>query len=261
MLENIPKPVLWGGGALIIVLMFMRSRSPAAAPPSTLDATLASMQLAAASNIEALGITSQRDVALAGIYTDRMAIAEQSALNREKMALDFMSERDSGRRSIRMASIEHRTMRIGMNQHFQVRKIEERNERRVADQNFRLTRQSLTQDFKIEKMHLPKMFEVQLRQLENERQQTRYDYDIQTRRLDMMQMSQMGYGPGTGGQALGLRDASGAPTAAGAIGGAATGAMAGAAMGCMATGAFTFGLGCAASMAAGAAAGGSGGMS
>lgn len=207
LLEKIPRWVWWtaGGGLLLLFLSRGRQQSPSAGDIG-LNATLASMQLAAASNIEALTISSSRDVALAGEYTNRMAIAHQASIAREEQALAYLSDRSAGKNSITSQRIEADLNRHAINRDFALQNRNLKLLKRQNDQNFKLAKQQQKFDFVLDKEFLPEFFEIQLRNLTRLETLDRQQYDIQSRRLDIRELQSL---LGSGGVVQGGIDAFG----------------------------------------------------
>lgn len=264
-LESIPKPVLYGGGALIILLVFMRSRT-SRAPQNTgyLDSTLASMQLAAASNIDAFNIAAQRDVALAGEYTARYQIAHQAQAEREGMALDYLAQRSGGKRAITMQQVEHDTIRKGMDIDYALTTRAQDFKREENFQNFRLAIKKLRQDFRLQKKFAPQFFQIELAQLAADKETRMLEFALANRRTDIGEtQGLLGYGGIPGaitslvGSGLDVYDTFRGPSPAErGLAGAASGAASGAAIGSVVPG-----IGTAIGAGVGAAAGGGGGLS
>lgn len=265
---DIPRPVLYVGGAIlaVFVVLGLRKPRPMSSPgQARLDATIASIGMTAASNIQAAEIASGRDVALAETYTRRYQSANQLLTDREAMALAFMADRGRNRTRIESERMEHAVTLDQAAKDFEIIKTAQRQAKIQADR-----------EFKLAKRNFPKIFELELAALNAEREAVRYQYDIQTRRLDLMQFGAQAGPQAIGGyvdaagrlisQGIGAYNAITGGGGSGAIagggssgGGSATGALSGAASGAALGTAIYPGIGTAVGAAAGAAGGGSGG--
>lgn len=271
-LESVPRPVLYAGGAVVILFFVLRGKDTRKGGNSGyLDATVASMSLAASSNIEALAITSQRDVALAGEYTARYQIAQQMTLDRESMGLDLLRSQSAGRRSITMQAVEQATIRRAQEYDFELTKRAQDYKNVEATRQFELATKRDKREYKLQNKFGPIMFQLELAQLAADKEFMLLQAGIQNRRVDISEsQALLGNGgiPGALGSVVnsGLdiygatRSKPPADNTGKALTGAATGAAVGGAV-CAATGWFTFGGSCIPAVAAGAAGGGGGGLS
>lgn len=192
LLEKIPKPVLYGGGALLVLFFFLRMRPPSR--PGSIDPILQSMGLAADTNIRALAITAPAQVEMARENTARYAIATQAVAAREAAALDYFREVSAGKTSIKLAHMDSITTRVRDRQDFQLSRQNLSNARRANDQAFKAAREKTRLEFKLEKKGLeldekffPDMFRIAMEQLGLDRDWQRQQHEIQSRRLDIME--------------------------------------------------------------------------
>lgn len=301
MFENIPRPVLYGGGALLLIVafLFFRRGGSAESAGGTIGPTLASMQLAASTNIQALEITSRRDVALAGEHTKRYQAAYGINAMREANALNFVTEKMVGRNTIELAHLEAASIQREMDQHYALANLREDNAQINAVNMFGLARTQQAQDFDLASKYfdldktlgigyldLNKIAQKQNYELakiqqkfgflEN-RRAMRFGYPVMMRRYDLQEhqanlgagASFMGAVPGLVNAGLSIYDRFAGPQVQGAVGGGtglgtagkvATGALSGAATGA-AIGSVVPGIGTAIGAGVGAAAGGGAGAS
>lgn len=184
-LDDIPKPVLYGGGALLLIVAFLFSRrgGSGGGEAGVIGSTLASMQLAASTNIQALEITSRRDVALAGEHTKRYQAAYGINAMREANALNFVTEKMVGKNTIELAHLEHASIQREMDQHYAHANLREENAQINAARTFGLAKAQQAQDFNLaskrleldrtlgigyldlDKMALKKKFDAMLREM------------------------------------------------------------------------------------------------
>lgn len=232
MFENIPRPVLYGGGALLLIVAFLFSRRGGATEGAggTIGPTLASMQLAASTNIQALEITSRRDVALASEHTKRYQAAYGINAMREANALNFVTEKMVGRNTIELAHLEAASIQREMDQHYALANLREQNAQVSAARMFGLAKTQQAQDFQLaskyfeldkllgigyldlDKISLKQNYELQKVQQEFDflanRRAMRFGYPIMMRRYDLQEhQANLGAGASFMGQIPGLVDA------------------------------------------------------
>lgn len=232
MFENIPRPVLYGGGALLLIVAFLFSRRGGSTESAggTIGPTLASMQLAASTNIQALEITSRRDVALAGEHTKRYQAAYGINALREGNALNFVTEKMVGMNTIELARLEAASVQREMDQHYALANLRENNAQVSATRMFNLAKTQQSQDFTLASkyfdldktlgigyLNLDKIAQKQNYELakiqqkfdflEN-RRAMRFGYPIAMRRYDLQEhQANLGAGASFMGQIPGLVDA------------------------------------------------------
>lgn len=221
MFENIPRPVLLAGGALALVfffLMFRRGGGQESSGVSPLGLTFASMQLAAASNIDALAITAPRDVALAGEATKRFQVARQFDAEQLNSNLAYFASRNQNKTTISLADMAHRENLEVIKSDFRLNRRALLNERAQQDQLFNLASQqvglerfAIKSDAELQKFalqtdrqFLPQSFTLALRELARQERFDTQQFQLSNRRLDIAEtQALLGGGgiPGAIGQA------------------------------------------------------------
>lgn len=194
MFENIPKPILYVGGAGAILFFFLAFRRSGGESASPLGLTFASMQLASASNIDALAITAPRDVALAAEYTARTQLAEQYNTERLTSSLAYFASKNANKTTISLADMAHKENLRELGYDFRLTKRALFNERAKQDQLFTLAKEQARFDFDLskfglvtERQFMPQSFTLSLRELARQENADRQSYELAARRLDILE--------------------------------------------------------------------------